>query len=55
MIYLNKSFDFSRKVKDMALEERPREKMLLHGVKYLSNAELLARSEERRVGKECTG
>ena len=42
MIYLSKSFDFSRKVKDMALEERPREKMLLSGAKNLSNAELLA-------------
>ena len=42
MIYLIKSFDFSRKVKDMALEERPREKMLLSGAKNLSNAELLA-------------
>ena len=42
MIYLKESFDFSRKVKDMALEERPREKMLLSGAKNLSNAELLA-------------
>lgn len=42
MIYLSKSFDFSRKVKDMSLEERPREKMLLSGAKNLSNAELLA-------------
>ena len=42
MIYLSKSFDISRKVKDMALEERPREKMLLSGAKNLSNAELLA-------------
>ena len=42
MIYLSKSFDFSRKVKDMALAERPREKMLLSGAKNLSNAELLA-------------
>ena len=42
MIYLRESFDFSRKVKDMALEERPREKMLLSGAKNLSNAELLA-------------
>ncbi|SCH34655.1 DNA repair protein RadC [uncultured Clostridium sp.] len=32
----------SRKLKDMVLEERPREKMILKGVKYLSNAELLA-------------
>lgn len=42
MIYLKESLDRSRKLKDMALEERPREKMLLKGVKSLSNAELLA-------------
>ena len=42
MIYLKGSFDCSKKVKDMAIEERPREKMIQHGVKVLSNAELLA-------------
>ncbi len=42
MIYLKESLGCSRKLKDMVLEERPREKMILKGVKYLSNAELLA-------------
>lgn len=42
MIYLKGSFDCSKKVKDMAIDERPREKMIQHGVKVLSNAELLA-------------
>ena len=42
MIYLKGSFDCSKKVKDMAIEERPREKMIQHGVKVLSNAELSA-------------
>lgn len=42
MIYLRESFECSKKVKDMALDERPREKMILKGAKFLSNAELLA-------------
>nr|WP_330375147.1 UPF0758 domain-containing protein [Clostridioides difficile] len=42
MIYLKKSFNSTIKVKEMAPEERPREKMLAKGVKSLSNAELLA-------------
>jgi len=42
VIYLNNSFDCSKRVKDMALEERPMEKMILYGEKSLSNAELLA-------------
>ncbi|MGL5695155.1 MAG: RadC family protein [Peptostreptococcaceae bacterium] len=42
MICLKNSFDCSKKVKDMALEERPREKMILNGPDDLSNAELLA-------------
>lgn len=41
-INLKDSFNCSKKVKDMALEERPREKMILNGTKNLSNAELLA-------------
>lgn len=42
MIYLRESFECSKKVKDMAFDERPREKMILKGAKFLSNAELLA-------------
>ena len=41
-MYLNKTFNANMTVKDMALEERPREKMLAQGEKSLSNAELLA-------------
>ena len=41
-MYLNKTFNANMTVKDMALEERPREKMLVQGEKSLSNAELLA-------------
>ena len=41
-MYLNKTFNANMTVKDMALEERPREKMLAQGENSLSNAELLA-------------
>ena len=41
-MYLNKTFNANMTVKEMALEERPREKMLAQGEKSLSNAELLA-------------
>ncbi len=42
VIYLNSSFSAQMTVKEMALEERPREKMLLKGEKSLTNEELLA-------------
>jgi len=32
------------KIKDVNLEDRPREKLQRHGVKALSNRELIARS-----------
>ena len=41
-MYLNKTFNANMTDKDMAVEERPREKMLAQGEKSLSNAELLA-------------
>ena len=42
MIYLKKSSKLSLTIKEMTLEERPREKMILNGVSSLSDAELLA-------------
>lgn len=39
---MKESAEFNIKVKEMTIEERPREKMLISGVKSLSNAELLA-------------
>ena len=42
VINLNNSFDANVTIKDMALEERPREKMISKGEKSLSNEELLA-------------
>ena len=42
MIYLKKSSNSLVTIRDMTLEERPREKMILNGVDSLSDAELLA-------------
>lgn len=42
MILLKQSFNSNITMKKMTLEERPREKMLINGVKSLSNSELLA-------------
>ncbi|RDY29632.1 JAB domain-containing protein [Romboutsia weinsteinii] len=42
MIYLSKSFNTTMTMRDMAVEERPREKMLKSGEDSLSNSELLA-------------
>ncbi len=42
MIYLRKSSNSFMTIQDMALEERPREKMILNGPDSLSDAELLA-------------
>lgn len=42
MIYLRKSSNLFMTIQDMALEERPREKMILNGPDSLSDAELLA-------------
>ncbi|MDR1774687.1 MAG: hypothetical protein LBR30_07475, partial [Clostridioides sp.] len=39
---MGKPIDLKMGIKEMNLEERPREKMIANGVKYLSNAELLA-------------
>jgi DNA repair protein RadC len=42
VILLKQSFNSNITMKKMTLEERPREKMLINGVKSLSNSELLA-------------
>lgn len=41
-MYLNKTFNANMTVKDMALEERPREKMLAQGENSLSNARVIS-------------
>ena len=41
-IWLRESLNTNKTVKDMALNERPREKMIVKGEKSLSNSELLA-------------